>query len=146
MLPLVVLVVAFVVFWLVGLAGVAWFHPWTHAARAALACMLLLTASGRLLPKIREELVAMVPPQFPRPEVLVVLSGILEAAGAAGLILEATHRMAALCLVLMFLVMFPANIYAARKHLTIQGKEVPGIVPRTGMQIVFIAAAVASAF
>lgn len=145
MLPLVVLVIGFIVFWLAGVAGVAWFHPWTHAARAALACMLLLTASGRCLPKIRAELIAMVPPQLPQPGLIVTVTGILELAGALGLLLEPTHRAAGMALVLMFLVMFPANVYAAKKHLTLQGREVPGLVPRTLMQILFITAAVVSA-
>ncbi len=145
MLPLVVLVAGFVVFCLAGVAGAAWFHPWTHAVRSALACMLLLTASGRWLQKIREELIAMVPPQLPQPGLIVTVTGILELAGAVGLLLEPTHRAAGVALVLMFLVMFPANVYAAKKHLTLQGREVPGLVPRTLMQVLFITAAVISA-
>jgi uncharacterized membrane protein len=140
LLPFVVLIVAFAVFLLVGRAGLVWFDPWTHGLRAALACMLLLTASGHW-GKRRPDLIAMVPAQFPRPDLIVTITGILEIAGAVGLILEPTHRVAALALVLLFVAMFSANVRAARERLTIGEKPVLGVLPRGAIQIVFIAEA-----
>jgi hypothetical protein len=38
--------------------------------------------------------------------------------------------------------MFPANIFAARQHLTLAGRPVPALGLRTVLQLVFIAAAI----
>jgi uncharacterized membrane protein len=139
-LPLFVLISAFVVFFLAGQFGLAWFHPWTHALRASLACMLLLTASAHW-GKRRAELIAMVPPQLSSPGLIVTITGILEIAGAIGLLFEPTHRAAALSLAAFFVAIFPANMRAATQHLTIGGRPVLGVVPRGAIQIIFIATA-----
>jgi len=83
----------------------------------------------------------MVPAQFPRPDLIVTITGILEIAGAVGLILEPTHRVAVLALALLFVAMFSANVRAARERLTIGEKPVLGVLPRGAIQIVFIAEA-----
>ena len=48
---------------------------------------------------------------------------------------------AAVGLTLLLVVVFPANVHAARKRLTIAGREVEALVPRTLLQ--FVAATVA---
>ena len=127
-------------FFLAGQLGVPWFHLWTHALRAALACMLALTASAHW-GRRRPDLIAMVPPQFPRPDLIVTVTGILEIAAACGLLFESAHRAAALSLAVLFIAIFPANVRAARQHLTIGGRSVLGVIPRGAIQVVFIAAA-----
>jgi uncharacterized membrane protein len=139
-LPLIVLVAAFVLFLFMGLVGVAWFHPWTHALRAALACMMLLTASAHW-GKRRRDLVAMVPSRIPAPGAMVTITGLLEIAGAMGLIYEPTHRAAGFALAIFFVAMFPANVRAATQRLTIGGRAVLGVVPRGAIQVLFIAVA-----
>ena len=140
MIPLIVLLMAVVLFLLAGQLGVLWFQVWTHALRAALACMLLVTSSAHF-GKRRRYLLAMVPRSLPKPGLIVTITGVLEIAGAVGLILHATHRIAGLSLAVLFLVMFPANVRAATEHLTISGRPMLGVVPRGLIQIVFIAAA-----
>ncbi len=140
MIPLIVLLLAVVLFLLAGQLGVLWFHHWTHALRAALACMLLVTSSAHW-GKRRRDLIAMVPRSLPNPGLIVTIAGVLEIAGAVGLILNATHRVAGLSLALLFILMFPANVRAATERLTIGGRPVLGVVVRGGIQIVFIAAA-----
>jgi uncharacterized membrane protein len=139
-IALIVLLMAVVLFLLAGQLGVIWFHLWTHALRAALACMLLVTSSAHW-GKRRRDLIAMVPQSLPNPGLIVTITGVLEIAGAVGLILNATHRVAGLLLVLLFILMFPANVRAAKEHLTIGGRPVLGVVVRGGIQIVYIAAA-----
>jgi uncharacterized membrane protein len=140
LLPLIVLVAAFVMFFLAGQIALVWFHPWTHALRAALTCMLLLTASAHWGNR-RPDLIAMVPRRFAQPGWIVTITGILEIAAAIGLILEPMHRAAALSLVVLFIAMFPANVRAANRHLTIGGRPVLSVPPRAAIQIAFIAAA-----
>lgn len=85
----------------------------------------------------------MVPPRLPRPDLLVTLTGILELAGAAGLLIPATMRWAAAGLALLMLAMFPANVSAARRRLSLAGRPVTPLVPRTLLQVLFVAAATA---
>ena len=112
----------------------------SHAGRSA----VVVTASAHWGAK-RADLVAMVPPAFPNPQCLVTLTGIFEIAGAIGLLVPRTSRLAAGALALLFVAMFPANIYAARQNLSIAGRPVTEIRLRTGVQVVLVAAAVALA-
>jgi uncharacterized membrane protein len=53
------------------------------------------------------------PPIFPRPELLVAISGAAEIAGGIGLLIPALRRAAAWGLILLLIAVFPANIYMA---------------------------------
>jgi uncharacterized membrane protein YphA (DoxX/SURF4 family) len=50
---------------------------------------------------------------FPRSDLIITATGILEILGAIGLMVPRTWRAAALCLVLLLVALFPANVYAA---------------------------------
>ena len=115
---------------------------WWTSLRLALAGMFFLTASAHW-GKRRHDLIRMIPPFLPRPELLVTVTGILEILGAIGLMLPRTAPYAALGLSAMLLAVFPANIHAARQKLSIGGRPVQGVRPRTLIQIVFLAATVA---
>jgi uncharacterized membrane protein len=141
MVPLVVVLVVFTSLRLAGALGVAALRDWRLCLRGALAVMLLVTASAHWGAK-RADLVAMVPPFFPQPALLVTLTGVFELLGAIGLLVPRTARLAAAALALMFIAMFPANIYAAQQNLTIGGNPVTELPLRTAVQVVLIAAAV----
>src|SRR3954470_15058754 len=126
MAPLIVLIVASIAFWLIGHAGVTVFQPIGTVLRTALTLMFLLTASAHW-GKRRRDLIRMVPAVFPRPDLLVTLSGMLEIIGAIGLLIPSTAPAAAICLAVLLLALFPANVHAAREKLTIAGQPVPGI-------------------
>jgi uncharacterized membrane protein len=143
-IPVLVLLVATAAARLAGLAGVAALDNWQTSLTVGLAAMLLVTASAHW-GKRRPDLVAMVPDRLPRPDLLVTATGVLELAGAAGLLYPPTRPYAAAGLVLLFLALFPANISAARRRLTLDGKPVTPLPARTAMQVLFIAAAVAAA-
>jgi uncharacterized membrane protein len=141
MAPFITLSGLFLVFLGLGAAGVHAFAEWTTCLRLALAGMFLLTASAHW-GKRRPDLVRMVPPALPRPEVLVTLTGLLELLGAIGLLLRPTAPLAAAGLSLLLLALFPANVHAARAGLTIGGRPVTALAPRTLLQLVFLAATV----
>ena len=145
MAPLIVLIVASAAFWFAGQLGVTIFQHISTVLRTALGLMFLLTASAHWGTR-RRDLIRMVPPMFPRPDLLVTITGLLEILGAIGLFIPNTTRAAAICLVVLLIALFPANIHAAREKLTIAGRPVPGIPVRTGIQIVFVAALVTAAF
>jgi uncharacterized membrane protein len=150
MAPLIVLIVASAAFWFAGRLGVTIFQHtiFQHTStvlRAALGLMFFLTASAHW-GKRRRDLIRMVPPIFPRPDLLVTVTGLLEILGATGLFIPGTARAAGICLALLLIALFPANIHAAREKLTIAGRPVPGIPARTGIQIVFVAALLSATF
>ena len=89
MIVLLVLFGSLFFFRALGMAGVAAFQSWILSARVALAVMFLFTATSHFTP-MKKDLIAMVPPGLPRPDLLVLLTGIAELAGAIGLLIPAT--------------------------------------------------------
>jgi uncharacterized membrane protein len=138
MVPFAVLIGLFALLSAIGFVSGA--YGWWDALRFALAGMFLLTASAHW-GKRRQDLMQMIPPSFPRPDLLVTGTGVLEILGAAGLLIPPVAPYAAVALSLLLIAVFPANVRAARKHLTIGGRPVPSLWPRTLMQIMFLAAA-----
>ena len=88
----------------------------------------------------------MVPPAFPKPELLVTATGCFEIAGAIGLLLSATTRLAATCLALLMVAMFPANVYASRQTLSLGARPVTPLPIRTALQLVFVGAVLVAGF
>lgn len=135
--PLVALVAGFLAARLAGLAGVETLDGWHPALLVGLALMFLLTGFAHFYPKLRHDLIGMVPPALPRPDLLVTATGILELVGAVGLLIPVTAPWAAAGLILLMIAMFPANVSATRRRVA-QGDP---LGPRTALQILFIAAA-----
>jgi uncharacterized membrane protein len=144
MIPVIALLLGTLAARLTGFAGVDALDNWQMSARAGLAGMLLLTGSAHW-GKRRSDLIAMVPERYPRPGLLVSLTGVLELACAAGLLVSQTAPYAAVGVALLFLAMFPANISAARRQLTLNGQPVTPLPQRTAMQALFVIAAVVAA-
>ncbi|MCM2392546.1 DoxX family protein [Streptomyces albipurpureus] len=135
--PFVALVVGFVVARVLGWIGVDALDNWQAALKVGLAVMLLFTAVAHFHPRLRPEIVEMVPPSLPRPDLLVSLTGVLEIAGAIGLLIPATSTWAAVGIILLLIALWPANVSAARRKVA-QGDP---IGPRSAFQLVYIAAA-----
>lgn len=81
-----------------------------------------------------------VPPPLP-PRGTVLLSGVFEILGGAGLLVPATRRFSAFGLIALYVAVFPANVYQA-----VTGVAVPGLITvpwmmwaRLPFQAVFIA-------
>jgi uncharacterized membrane protein len=145
MKPLIVLVISFVVFLLIGRLGVGPLRDWAGALRWALAMMFLFAASAHFS-SMRSDLVRMVPPVFPVPDLLVTLTGLLEIVGAVGLVIPRVAPVAAGCLALLLLAMFPANIYAAKHGIMLGGAPATAIGLRAAIQVVFIGALLVAGF
>ena len=141
MAPLIILLAGSVAARIVGWLGVDYVDTWGKAIAVGLAAMFVLTGVAHFVPPLRDNLIAIVPPQLPAPGLLVSITGVLEFLGAVGLLVPVTRVAAAVCLLLLMLAMFPANIYAARmpnppKSMTTQ------LPLRTAEEIVYLAAAV----
>jgi uncharacterized membrane protein len=62
-----------------------------------------------------------VPPMFPRPKLLVLISGGAEILGGIGLLTSRFRRPAAYGLAILLVAVFPANIYMAVAHVPFRG-------------------------
>lgn len=144
MVVFLVLLVSLAVFRLAGLLGVAALDNWNLPLRLALCLMFLVTASAHW-GRGRADLVRMVPIALPAPGILVTITGLLEIAGAVGLLLPQTAAAAAICLAVLLIALFPANVRAARQGFTILGRAAMSVAVRGAMQAVFIAALLAAA-
>jgi uncharacterized membrane protein len=141
MAPLITLLLGSIIARIAGWLGIAYVDTWTKAIAVGLAAMFVLTGVAHFAPRLRGDLVAIVPPRLPAPGLLVTVTGVLEFLGAVGLLLPATRVVAAICLLLLMLAMFPANVYAAR--MPNPPKSMTTRLPlRTAIEVVFLAAAV----
>ncbi|QAY66503.1 DoxX family protein [Paenibacillus protaetiae] len=139
MVPFIALIVSWIVFRAAGYAGLSYFDDWFVSLQAAAVIMLLLSASAHWGTR-RPDLIRMVPPAIPAKGAIVTVTGLLEIAGAIGLLIPAVSLAAAIALTTLLIAMFPANHYAAKRRLTIGGKPVPSLPVRAVLQLVFIAA------
>lgn len=137
MAPLIVLVVAALLARSIGLLGVAHLRDWAASTRVGLAVMLCFTAAAHFN-SMRPDMVAMVPPSVPNPELMVTFTGICEILGAVGLLVPRTRRLAAIALIVFMLAVLPANIHAAQAGLTLRGAPPTPIFPRVALQVLFI--------
>jgi uncharacterized membrane protein len=125
----------------VGWFGVDYVDSWPAAIAVGLALMFTMTGVAHLVPGMRRDMIAIVPPRLPKPALLVTITGVLELLGAVGVLYPPTRVAAAVCLFALMLVMFPANVYASRmpnppKSMTSR------LDVRSGEEVIYLAAAV----
>jgi uncharacterized membrane protein len=144
---LAVLVIALLIFRGLGALGVRRFASWPVSAAHALALMLVMTSSAHFVPADvtvmpnHADLVRIVPPFVPFPGAMVYITGVLEFAGALGLILARTRRAAGLCLAALFVLLLPANIYAAVAGVPFAGESASPLWQRIPEQVCYLAVA-----
>ncbi|MEV0201799.1 hypothetical protein [Nonomuraea sp. NPDC050691] len=130
-----------------GALGVRRFASWPVSGAHPLALLLVVTASAHFAPAgvtvmpTHADLVAMVPPFVPFPSLMVYATGVLELLGAAGLVVAATRRAAGVALALLFVLLLPANVYAALAGVPFQGGPATPLWVRIPEQILYIAVA-----
>jgi uncharacterized membrane protein len=130
----VVLISTVACYFLWGRKGLFPFGRVQWILRVMVALPLLVSGTAHFT---RTALMAMiVPPFLPFHSQLVLGSGVLELAGAVGLLLPAFTRAASTCLALLMIAVFPANVYAANKY--VGGLHMPSVPVRLAMQVVYI--------
>jgi uncharacterized membrane protein len=141
MAPLIVLLVSWLVARSIGATGV-WptVDSWSGSLRIALAAMFVFTAGSHFHPRTRADLIRMVPTSLPAPALLITATGLLELSGAIGLLLAQTVTAAAYGLIALLVVMFPANVRAAREGLVIAGRRAMPVMGRLALQLFWIVA------
>jgi uncharacterized membrane protein len=126
---------------IVGWLGVDYVANWPAAIAVGLAVMFAMTGVAHFAPGMRRDMIAIVPSALPAPALLVTVTGVLELLGAAGLLFPPTRGAAAVCLFLLMLVMFPANVHAARMP-NPPTSMTTRLDLRTAEEVVYLAAAV----
>jgi uncharacterized membrane protein len=143
MMPLLVMIGAWTI--VRGLGAIGRFPSASTAVgalRYALAVMFVFTALSHFHPATRPDLVRMVPSALPYPEALVTFTGVLELAGASGLLLRPWTTGAAYCLAALLVALFPANVHAAREGVEIAGRAATPLVWRLPLQLFWLLALV----
>jgi uncharacterized membrane protein len=140
MIPLLALVIVTLGARLAGWMGWDYAARWPDAIAIGLAAMFVVTGVAHFVQPLRTGLIAIVPRSLPAPGLLVTITGVLELLGAAGLLIPATRVGAAICLFVLMLAMFPANIYAAGAKRAEHAPNTP-LLPRSLLQLLFLTAA-----
>ena len=137
MAVLIVLLGAWLMLRAIGALGVAALATWHNSLGYALAIMFVFTGIAHFN-KMRHDLAQMIPSFFPQPMLIIYITGVCEFLGAVGLLIPRFRPLAGLCLILLLIGMFTANINAAVNGATLHGKPVTALWLRTPMQILFI--------
>ena len=124
MAPLVILVISFILLRGAGLLGVRRLSSWREAGLYAVAIMFLFTGFTHFT-GMKYDYAAMLP-------------GPLQIAGAVGLLVPRTRRLAGICLALLLVAMFPGNVYAALNEIEFRGDAPTPLWLRTPIQLFFI--------
>ena len=138
MVSLMVLLVSLLVLWAAGRLGVGRLSSWRAAGRGALAIMFLFTGFSHFT-GMKHDFAAMIPEPLPDGVWVIYLTGMFEIAGAIGLLVPRIRKLAGICLVLLLVAMFPANVSAALNGVTLGGNEPASLWLRTPMQLLYVA-------
>lgn len=140
MKPLIVLLLAF----LISLFSIRIFsgtYDLAFAGRIALSVMLLFTAIAHFMFPVGMSL--MLPGFIPCKTAMVYFTGIIEIVAAIGLFIPVLRNAVAWLLILFFVLILPANIHAAIKHIdyqkgTADGNGLMYLWFRIPLQVLFI--------
>jgi len=127
MKPLFVLLVVYVV--LLAFGGHTTFDKGNiFAGNIAMGVMLLFTAIGHF--KFKTSMAAMIPLFIPKKVEIVLLTGVLEILFAIGLAIESTRYFTGIALIIFYIAILPANIYAATHRINYEDLHKPGPGPK----------------
>ena len=140
MKPLIILLTSFAIaLFVIKISTQQYDIAW--AARIAMSAMLLFTAIGHFV--YTKGMALMIPAFIPFKKEMVYLTGLIEVAAAIGLQVPGLRVWTAWLLILFFLVLLPANINAANRHIDYQKGTVDGpglnyLWFRVPLQVLFI--------
>lgn len=140
MKPLLVLICVFLIS-IVSLTSISGDYNFALAARIAMSVMLLFTAIAHFA--FAKGMTMMLPSFIPYKTAVIWLTGIIEIAAAIGLFIPQIRVTTAWLLIVFFILILPANIYAATKQVdyqkgTFEGNGLSYLYFRIPLQILFI--------
>lgn len=140
MKPLLVLFTVFAIS-LLGTKIVGGSYAFALSGRIALSAMLVFTAVGHFV--FTKGMAMMLPAFVPYKIEVVYLTGIIEIVAAIGLFIPGLRIITAWLLIVFFILILPANIYAAMKYIdyqkgTFDGNGINYLWFRIPLQVLFI--------
>lgn len=141
MKPLIILLSAFLITLLVLFATDRCWN-FLIAGNIGMSVMLLFTALGHFI--FTAPMARMLPPSIRFRNEIVILTGLLEVLAAVGLVIAETRILASWFVIMFFVLILPANIYAASKKVnymkaTEEGPGLPYLWFRIPLQLFYIA-------
>ena len=123
-------------------------YQFAQSGRISMAVMLLFTASAHYA--FTKGMAMMLPPFIPCPTEIIFLTGVLEIAAAIGILSPNFRVVSGWLLIIFFLLILPANVYAASRHIDYQNPSNSGsglayLWFRIPLQLLFIVWTYASA-
>jgi uncharacterized membrane protein len=113
------------------------------SGRLALCVMLLFTSLAHFV--FIKGMILMVPPFIPNAikKMIVIITGLIEIAGAAGIMIAETRVAAGYLLVIFLIAMLPANVYATQRRVNMEEGDFSGpgmyyLIFRLPMQVFLI--------
>jgi uncharacterized membrane protein len=137
MISLFVLVISFILLRGLGGLGVKRLSSWKETGRIALVIMFLFTGTSHFT-SMKYDFAAMIPDPLPDGLWVIYLTGVFEIAGAIGLLIPQTRKLAGICLVLLLVAMFSANVNAALNEIPLSGQDPTPLWLRTPIQLLYI--------
>jgi uncharacterized membrane protein len=137
MVSLFVLVISFILLRGLGWIGVKHLSSWRDTGRIALVVMFLFTGFSHFS-SLKHDFAAMIPAPLPNGLWVIYLTGLFEIAGAVGLLIPRTRKLAGICLMLLLVALFSANVNAALNEIPLRGEAATPLWIRTPMQLLFI--------
>ena len=116
-------------------------YDYALAGVIAMSVMLVFTSIGHFV--FTKGMLMMIPRFIPFRKELVYITGIIEIAAAVGLLIPRFRVMTAWLLIVFFILLLPANIYAATRQVdyqkgTLEGPGTTYLWFRVPLQILFI--------
>src|ERR671913_787167 len=137
MISLFILIISFILLRGLGALGVKQLSSWREAGRLALVIMFLFTGLSHFS-SLKHDFAAMIPNPLPGDLWVIYLTGVFEIAGAVGLLIPRTRRLAGICLVLLLVALLPANVNAIINGIPLGGNAPTPLWVRAPMQLLYI--------
>ena len=123
MIVLIILIVVFILSLCISKVTDRRWH-FVFSGNLAMCAMLFFTAAGHFA--FTKGMEMMMPPFLPFKKGFVLLTGVLETAAGIGLLIPRWRRLTATWLIIFFVLILPANIYASMMHVDLQKADYNG--------------------
>lgn len=110
---------------------------WQHSLRLAVAVVFVITGIAHFT-ELKYDMLAMLPSPVPKQMWIIYATGLLEFAGAIGILIPRFAKLTGVCLIVFLICVFPANINAALNDIPFNGRPATPLFLRTFIQVLLI--------
>ncbi|RUO66268.1 Uncharacterized membrane protein [Pseudidiomarina planktonica] len=110
---------------------------WQHSLRLSVAVVFVTTGIAHFT-ELKHDMLAMLPSPVPKQMWIIYATGLLEFAGAIGILVPRFAKLTGICLILFLICVFPANINAALNDIPFNDRPATPLFLRTFIQALLI--------